>query len=188
MYGYSEIQHQSDADRLVAAMDGFFDSLLKEIHLVTRAAVLESGNLACAEHADGRFLIQSQSRGAVPAVELLALDVRELRGGAFGSDSDSGSISVQRDRLTEFPRIDCRWSDWSFVCSRLLYRFRPNWHGRTARFGSELPHPGQVAGIPLGGGWIQCPTCMDAFQRPPHQSRSLCPTCSCTVELELDAG
>jgi hypothetical protein len=186
MRRYHEIVQQLDADNLHVEFAGFHDSFVKELLLLNRGFVGLDRSASTPDRADARVLIQSQWKHV--AVELLAIDTRELAIKTSWDLDWSASITVISDRLTGMPRIHFRSDDCSFCCRRLFFRLRPDWHGPHARFGLEVPAPEQRQAIVLGDGWIQCPHCLDGFHTPTSAETCLCPSCSQLIDLPESAG
>lgn len=183
MNGYTEITSQAEMDAFLdrVDIDGFHDSLAKELHLFNRSWIGEDRGARYPLGADLRVLIQSQFD--VHAVELLFIDLLKLSIG--GVDEYGGASGWMK---SESGLMGRQWVEVSFdgglkiSAKRMFYRHRPGWFGVEPRFGLEMPTPTCVEGTWIDKNWLQCKSCADAVEIH-DQEYVRCPGCGSVIEV-----
>jgi len=182
MKGYTEVRTQDELDAFDHVVDGFFDAVVKEAHVLNRSHVhREDSSIAMGDGFDVQLIIQTQNRDfevevVLRRVTTIHLDSDILDKPLMCSVIESGVWPPREIRIGALRGAE------------LFYRTRPK-SGSCATLGSELPSPQTIAAVRIQQGWRQCSGCRDAWEEPEHLSFSRCPSCGALTELvEPDAG
>lgn len=182
MNGYNEICNQIDLDTLINLMVSFHDSMVKEIHIINRGAVLSDKSMLMSHKFDARVLIQSQI--ASYPVELLFIDALVMNisdpGEFFGATGSIGQQSPHNETRIIEMKFD---NDFHIISRQLFYRFQPEFLGMKTRFNSEIPSPKAIPARIIDEKWRQCTSCCEAWEENPNEVYSVCPNCHVLTEL-----
>jgi hypothetical protein len=85
---------------------------------------------------------------------------------------------VQRDDASGQPVFTLTFNSNRIVCHELYWRDASSWLGNETRFGDEIPLGEQTEVIVLDEDWVQCSTCLEAWNA---EDRAIvrCPTPTC---------
>lgn len=179
--GYREIVTQEQLDELTAGLAEFHDTLVKEVHMVSRAFMDANRSVHLHSGRDLRLLLNPQ--WASPSVEFLCCNVSCFTwlGDPLGLNDTAwhGVASLQRASGTvdrQEVRIEIE-RELKVFCERLFVAERPDWVGPAARLQGEVPALGMSKARDLGAGVWQCGNCCATF--PPSQAGDCahCPEC-----------
>lgn len=168
------VQTAEDAQALLAGCGHFHDWFLLEVRSLSPVRFSNGG---ATFPAGGRSLALRLASG-YKEVTLWLGDVSRF---SMGSGPDAiqgaeitiatnGEVTIRLDDIVATARA-AAWSDAPYTSSLKL--------------GPALPIPDGTAWTALGGGWVQCPACGEAWQ--PRWEVELCPSCGSVVSDTLPA-
>lgn len=183
MRGYREITSQEEMDTLLASIDGFHDSMTKELHLMNRGYVLPDHSMAMSHRFDAQILIHSQFPPG--AIELLFIEIENMAIGAPGEYGGATGVICMTGKRVEKQIIEMTFDtgDLRISAGRLFCRVRSEWLGQQARFGDEVPMPEAIPAATIQGNWRQCSGCCNAWEEDPLHTFAICPECNAMTEL-----
>lgn len=193
MRDYREVVDTAGMEAMLQRIAGFHDSMVKELHMVSRAYLTVEQAICMARSRDLRLLINSQ--WDLPGVEFLCINVASMRwagptdgtneaawGGLGTVTQAPGCVDRQEVRL----KVD---DDLSIVCERLFVAERPDWTGPQSRFAGEVPSPDSIAASDLGAQVWQCSSCAATFAEPLFGDWAYCSGCqqlTCRSQPDVD--
>lgn len=184
MRSYEEVMTGEDMEKLLDSIAGFHDSMMKEVHLIHRGAVLTDHCMEMSQTSDAQVLIQSQWPPF--ALELLFTNVKsfEMKGATDGYWGASGVVEDRHQPVVERTVTLTFDHSLKIVAERLHVRTRTEWLGNRPRFGPEVPAADAISARALTEGWRQCSRCADAWEEQPANEFSRCPGCGAITQLE----
>jgi hypothetical protein len=182
MKGYNEVISDRDIQLLLERVHGFHDAMTKELHVLNNGFVESGGAMQMGHRFDLRLLVQTQWEPH--AVELIFVGVQNLELKDPG-EYWAATGRVNSDRKTGNQQVRFQFDGaLSVHAERLFWRERPDWIGRTPRFGAEVPLPDVVPARTIQGEWRQCSACADAFECSNDVDYVRCPSCGRLTELD----
>ena len=181
MKGYKEVLTDDDIELLLRRMHAFHDGMTKEMHFLNIGFVEADGAMQ-GHRFDLRMLVQTQWEPHAAELIFVGIQSFELKDpreywGANGK--------VNRDPKTGNQQIRFQFdSVLSVSAEKLFWRERPDWTGRTPRFGVDIPLPEAVPARIIQDEWRQCSSCSDAFECSNAVDYARCPSCGTLTKLE----
>jgi hypothetical protein len=182
MNSYQEIINQEDMEHLLSSITGFHDSMIKEIHIINRGAVLSDHKMVMGHQLDAQLLLQSQ--WAPYAIELLFVDVFEFTVSDPGDYLGATGLFERITHPIETVRIEMKFdAALKISARRLFHRVRSDCLGHKAYLKSEIPSPEAISARVIEEQWRQCSSCSNTWEEEPNQPYSVCPVCQRLTEL-----
>lgn len=169
-------------DELLNSVNGFHDSMTKEIHIINRGHVNPDHSMIMSHKFDGRLLIQSQWEPF--AIELLFCNIISFSTYDPGEYWSAIGKVVKIDAPVEKTEIQMEFDSLTVHAEKMFYLERGDWLGAKARFLGEVPSPNAIAAIKIENNWRQCSNFFDAWEESLRFKFSLCPSCGVLTEIK----
>ena len=183
MKNYKEVTTQDEMEELLDSISGFHDSMTKEFYVVNRGYVTPDHGMMMSHQFDGRFLLQSEWEPY--GIELLFEEITSLEASDPSDYWDASGEVILKTFLVKRKEIKMRFGSGLFVtAARLYYRERPDWLGKRAFLGNEVPSSDAVQARRIDDTWRQCCECGDAWEEDARLEFSYCTGCGSLTRLE----